>query len=131
MVKMNEQVIVDRLEQIIKGIHFPYDEDEAAAELDNIRHDLVSLKNDIIREGNMYAVIVNSDKDDPEIVKFGTKEECDAYLFNVVRPSDLIRNLKKIDCDNGYSFSIEKMERGEWIKRTYNLRRIHNKKEGE
>lgn len=76
----------------------------------------------------MYVVIVNSEgKDDPEIVKFGTEEECEAYLFNIIRPSSLIRNLKQIDCDNGYSFEIEEMERGEWRKRIFHLRSIRSK----
>ena len=75
----------------------------------------------------MYVVIVNSEgKDDPEIVKSGTEEECEAYLFNIIRPSPFTRDLKQIDCDYGYSFSIEKLERGEWRKITFHLRSIHN-----
>ena len=78
-------------------------------------------------ETTMYVVIANNNaKDDPEIVKFGTEEECEAYLFNIIRPSSLTSNLKQIDCDNGYSLSIEEMERGEWRQRIFHLRRVNN-----
>ena len=79
-------------------------------------------------EKDMYVVIVTEGKDDPEVVKFGTKEECEAYLFNIIRPSPFTSNFKQIDCDNGYSFSkeVKDIKSGEWRKMTFHLRSIHN-----
>jgi len=54
------------------------------------------------------------DLDELQVVKLGTTEEVEAYLFNKLMPSDFTKNLKVLPCEDGYMYSVEIMESGEW-----------------
>lgn len=56
-----------------------------------------------------------------EFVKQGTEIECEAYLFNILFPSDTTKDLKRLKCNDGRLYSVKRFisERQEWIEVKY------------
>ena len=71
-------------------------------------------------EHKCVVIRMGIDKD-PDVVKFGTSDECRAYCFNKAIPNSIIRNVKQINSEYGSAFEVEEMERGEWVKYTYHI----------
>ncbi|MBR4317031.1 MAG: hypothetical protein IKP65_08780 [Alphaproteobacteria bacterium] len=69
------------------------------------------------------AIVLRTKKElnELEVIKTGNEVECEAYLFNKLMPNSMTRNLQTMDCDNGYMYSVEKMEAGQWKEYKYLL----------
>ena len=59
--------------------------------------------------------------DELEIVKYGTETECEAYLFRNLFPSDITKDLTRLECNDGSLYSVRKFVGGtsEWVEMKY------------
>ena len=49
-------------------------------------------------------------------VFIGSLTECKAILFDLLRPSEICRNIINHNSDSGYWYSYERMHKGKWEK---------------
>ena len=74
----------------------------------------------------MDAIVLRTDAglNELEVVKSGTEIECLGYLADTILPSENTKNVKRLECDNGRMFSVEKkmfgqVVGGEWKEYKY------------
>ena len=49
-----------------------------------------------------------------EVKKIGTGTECEAFLFDILMPSEHCRNLKTLPSNDGYCYQVERFRGNEW-----------------
>ena len=54
-----------------------------------------------------------------EVVKVGSKMECESFLFHKIAPSDSVRNVEKLESDTGYCYQVETFYNNQWNKEIY------------
>ena len=60
-----------------------------------------------------------------EVEKFGTDIECEAYLFKVLKPDAFTKNLTELESNEGYLYSVEKFNAGQWTTYKYLIMYVH------
>lgn len=81
-------------------------------------------------EAEAIVIRTASDFNELEVVKVGTKQECFAYLAENILPNGDTRRVKKLKCDSGRMFSVEKriygnVIGGEWKRFKYMIQFIY------
>lgn len=59
--------------------------------------------------------------DELEVLKIGTSDECRAFLFDEIIPSSFTRNVQRLESNDGYLYSAEKLKEGNWYEYKYLL----------
>lgn len=59
--------------------------------------------------------------DELEVVKHGTDIECEAFLFNVIFPSDTVKDLNRLESNDGRLYSVKKFvpDISKWVEVKY------------
>ena len=56
-----------------------------------------------------------------DVKKIGTETECEAFLFNILMPSESCRNLKTLPSNDGYCYQVERFYGNEWHTEIWHL----------
>lgn len=62
-----------------------------------------------------------------DVQKIGTENECEAFLFNTLMPSEHCRNLKNLSSDCGYCYQVERFYNNKWNTEIWHLLFHHEK----
>lgn len=57
--------------------------------------------------------------DELEVLRVSDPNTVDAMAFNELKPSSLTRNLRRLECNEGEMYQVERLEGGEWKEYKY------------
>ena len=57
--------------------------------------------------------------DEMEVLRVSDPNTVDAMAFNELKPSSLTRNLRRLECNEGEMYQVERLEGGQWKEYKY------------
>ena len=57
--------------------------------------------------------------DELEVLRVSDPNTVDALAFNELKPSSLTRNLRRLECNEGEMYQVERLEDGQWKEYKY------------